>query len=66
VANASPASEAGLKTGDKIVAINGQAADQFRVDQFQTMLNQAGKEYQLRVLRGAELLTMKIRLRKRL
>ena len=66
VANASPAAEAGLKREDKIVAINGQAADQFRIEQVQTMLTQAGKEYELSVMRGSELLSLKIRLRKRL
>jgi membrane-associated protease RseP (regulator of RpoE activity) len=66
VASASPASEAGLKTGDKIVAINGQAADRFRIEQLQTMLTQAGKEYELTVMRGSELLSVKIKLRKRL
>jgi membrane-associated protease RseP (regulator of RpoE activity) len=66
VASASPASEAGLKPGDKILAINGQAADQFRIEQVQTMLTQAGKEYELSVMRGSDLLSLKIKLRKRL
>ena len=66
VASASPAAEAGLTTEDKIVAINGQAADQFRIEQVQTMLTQAGKEYELSVMRGSELLSLKIKLRKRL
>jgi Aspartyl protease/PDZ domain len=66
VTSASPAAEAGFKTGDKIVAINGQAADQFRIEQVQTMLTQAGKEHELTVMRGADLLSVKIKLRKRL
>lgn len=61
VASQSPASEADLKIGDVITAINGQPATQFTIEQFQAMLTRPGKELRLGILRESKLMERKLR-----
>lgn len=66
VASQSPASEADLKIGDVITAINGQLAAEFTIEQFQAMLTRPGKELRFGILRESKLMERKLRLRQRL
>lgn len=60
----SPATEAGLREGDLITAINNEAAINFTLEQIRQMFKQNGREYKLTVRRNAETLQIKLRLRK--
>ena len=62
VARDTPASEAGLKSGDEISTIDGQPAAAFRIDQLQRLLTKDGRSVKLGV--GAR--TVELHLRKRL
>jgi S1-C subfamily serine protease len=66
VAADSPASEAGLRTGDAIVAIDDQAADRFRIGQVRTMLSRAGTTHQFTVVRGQQTASLTLHTRRRL
>jgi hypothetical protein len=62
IADNSPASEAGLHTGDILIAINGHPATQYTLSQLRLMFQDA-KECELTVERGHEHLQMKLKLR---
>ncbi len=60
----SPATEAGLREGDVIVALDGQPAAEFTLEQVREPFRQEGREYRLGIRRGEELLEVRIRLRR--
>jgi hypothetical protein len=60
----SPATEAGLREGDVISAINGRPATELSLDEIRTMFRQDGKEYLLEIIRGVEKIQLKLKLRK--
>ena len=66
VAADSPASEAGFRTGDAIVAIDDQPADRFRIGQVRTMLRRAGTTHRFTVVRGQQTASLTMRTRRRL
>ena len=66
VALQSPASEAGVKNGDLLVAIDGSPAAEFTMEQVGTLFTHAGKQYRLSLMRGSQPLEIVIKLRKRL
>ena len=59
----SPASEAGIREGDVIEAIDKQPASNFNLEQVRQMFRQGGREYDLAVRRRSELLPIRIKLR---
>lgn len=58
----SPATEAGLREGDVILAVGGRPAPS--LEQLYRMFKQEGREFDLDVLRGGERLRVKLRLRR--
>jgi hypothetical protein len=66
VAVQSPASEAGVKSGDLLVAIDGCPAAEFTMEQVGTLFTHADKQYRLGLMRGSQPLEVAIKLRKRL
>ncbi len=60
----SPADEAGIESGDRIIRINGQETMQYSLDQVVGMLSQSpGKKIEMRILREKDILTRRFRLR---
>lgn len=66
VAKPSPAAEVGLQAGDAIIAIDGEAATSFRLDQVEKLFTQAGTSIQLTVRRSNKQLQISLPLRHRL
>jgi hypothetical protein len=66
VAVQSPAAEAGVKTGDLLVAINSRPCSEFSIEQVGKMFAQDGKQYRLNVRRASESRELVLKLRKRL
>lgn len=66
VAKPSPAAEIALQAGDAIIAIDGQAATSFRLDQIVKLLTHAGRVVKLTVRRGSNQLEISLPLRHRL
>lgn len=66
VAKDSPAADAGLRSNDEIVAINGQPASAFTIAQFNTMLTHDGTTLILSVRADGSLRPVTLHLRKRL
>jgi len=60
----SPASEAGLREGDVITAVDGRPATEFTLEQMRQMFKQEGMEYLLSIKRGEKLLQIIIKLRR--
>ncbi|HEV7860099.1 MAG TPA: aspartyl protease family protein [Pyrinomonadaceae bacterium] len=60
----SPATEAGLRVGDVITAIDGKPASDFTFEQLRQMLRQDGRQYDLSIKRVEEKLQIKIKLRR--
>jgi S1-C subfamily serine protease len=60
----SPATEAGVREGDVISAINGRPAAEFSLSQIRTMFMQEGKEFLLEIIRGAENMQLRLKLRR--
>lgn len=60
----SPAAEAGFKPLDEIVAINNRPASEFRLMQLREMFRQIGREYQLEVKRGDDVMKLKLKTRR--
>jgi predicted aspartyl protease len=60
----SPATDAGLRAGDIITAINNKPASSFTFEQLRRMLRQDGTQYDLSIKRGEEKLQVKIKLRR--
>lgn len=59
-----PASEAGLRRGDTLLAIDGAPAANFTLDQIRQMFKTAGREYTLSVGRGRSVRQLKLRTRR--
>jgi hypothetical protein len=62
----SPAWVAGMRPADTIIAINGQMASAFTMEQVSQLLTEAGREIWLTVKRGTTTQVVKVLLRKRL
>ena len=60
----SPAEEAGLREGDRIVAIDGDAASAFSLQSIQELFRQAGRSHRLRIARGDQTINMTLKLRR--
>ncbi|MCA1557726.1 MAG: PDZ domain-containing protein, partial [Acidobacteria bacterium] len=63
VMEASPAAEAGLKTGDVVLEVDGRAASEYTLHTLREMFRKEGKLYSMKIKRGDE--TMKIELKTR-
>ncbi len=59
-----PASEAGLREGDIITAIDGQPAEKLGLDMIDEMFMQEGREYRLSILRGEKQFEIRLKLRR--
>lgn len=59
----SPASEAGLRVGDVINAIDDQPASTLTLDDVREMFKQSGREFLLSIKRGEQISQVKIKLR---
>jgi len=59
----SPASEAGLRVGDIITAIDSKPSSTLSLDDIREMFKQNGREYSLSIKRGEQSLQIKIKLR---
>jgi C-terminal processing protease CtpA/Prc len=60
----SPASEAGLRVGDVITAIDDKLCSALALDDVREMFKQSGREYLLSIKRGAQTSQVKIKLRR--
>ncbi|MDX6406447.1 MAG: hypothetical protein QOH70_3902 [Blastocatellia bacterium] len=60
----SPASEAGLRVGDVIAAIDDKLCSALALDDVREMFKQSGREYLLSIKRGAQTSQVKIKLRR--
>src|SRR5712691_9706062 len=60
----SPATEAGVREGDVVSAIDGSPAAEFSLSQISQMFKQEGKEYLLDIIRGEEKKQLKLKLRR--
>jgi len=60
----SPATEAGVREGDVVSAIDGRPAAEFSLSQISQMFKQEGKEYLLDIVRGEEKRQLKLKLRR--
>lgn len=58
-----PAAAAGLREGDTLVSVDNRSTDEFDLDKLSKMFRQNGKEYQLTVKRGGELISLKLTLK---
>ena len=66
VASSSAASDAAVKTGDKIVAVNGQPASAFTLEQMNKLLTESGGKLHLTIRRENESREVTLVLRQRL
>ncbi|HKD51934.1 MAG TPA: aspartyl protease family protein [Candidatus Acidoferrum sp.] len=66
VAKASAAWEAGLRAEDTVIAINGQPASAFTIDQLAALFSQDGRVLWLTVKKDADTRSIRLTLRKRL
>lgn len=57
-----PAAAAGLREDDTLVSVDNRWTDEFDLDKLSKMFRQNGKEYQLTVKRGGELISVKLTL----
>jgi hypothetical protein len=62
----SPAAEAGLRAGDVLDQIDGRGAAEFTLDEIARMFTEDGREHALNVRRGAEVVRMRIKLRRKI
>jgi hypothetical protein len=60
----SPATQAGLREGDFISAVNGTVASKLSLERVRAMFKQAGQSYLLSIERGEERMQIRIRLRR--
>ena len=58
----SPASQAGLRQGDIITAIDGRAASELTLDQIGQLFKREGRKYLLRIKRGKHLLRIRVKM----
>ncbi len=64
VTDKSPAAEAGVKTGDEIIAIDGKPAKLLTSSQVEKMLMQNGARHSLRLARAGQTIVVRIKLRR--
>jgi hypothetical protein len=64
VMEASPASEAGLKTEDVILEVDGRAASEYTLHTLREMFKKEGKQYRLKIKRGEENLQVQLKTRR--
>jgi hypothetical protein len=64
VIDASPAAEAGVKSGDEILAINNRPAAEFKIMNVRELLKQEGRSVQLRIKRNEEILSLAFKTRR--
>lgn len=64
VMEASPASEAGLKTDDVILEVDGRAASEYTLHNLREMFKKEGKQYRLKIKRGDETLQVQLKTRR--
>jgi hypothetical protein len=62
----SPAAEAGLLAGDSIEAIDGRPAAQLALDEIKQMFKIDSKDYSVRIRRGEQTLTVRVKTRRRI
>ncbi|HYK21991.1 MAG TPA: PDZ domain-containing protein, partial [Pyrinomonadaceae bacterium] len=60
----SPASDAGLRVGDIITAIDGKPSSTLTLDSIREMLKQNGHEHLVSIKRGEQSLQIKMKLRR--
>lgn len=60
----SPAAEVGLQSEDIILAIDGRPTAEIGLSKIREMFKQEGREYQLNIKRGEEMLQVRLKLRK--
>ena len=60
----SPAEEAGLRAGDRLVAIDGQPAVEVGLERVRALLREDGRERLLAIRRGDELRDVRVKLRR--
>jgi len=60
----SPAEEAGLRAGDRLVAIDGQPAVEIGLERVRALLREDGRERLLAIRRGDELRDVRVKLRR--
>lgn len=60
----SPASEAGIKPDDEIISVNGRPASEYRLMRLREMFREEGRVYELRLKRGDQEMTVKLKTRK--
>jgi membrane-associated protease RseP (regulator of RpoE activity) len=60
----SPAAEVGLKPEDILLTIDGRPTAEIGLSRIREMFKQEGREYQLNIKRGAEMLQLRLKLRK--
>ena len=61
---ATPATEAGIKGGETLLAIDGRLASQFSLEEIRRMFMYDGREYDLTLKRDAETIHVKLKLRR--
>jgi predicted aspartyl protease len=59
-----PATEAGIKGGETLLAIDGRAASEFSLEEIRRMFMYDGREYDLTLKRDAETIHIKLKLRR--
>ena len=59
-----PATEAGIKGGETLMAINGRPASEFSLEEIRRMFMYDGREYDLTLKRDAETIHVKLKLRR--
>ena len=64
VRSGSPAEEAGVRAGDRLVAIDGQPVGQIGLEGVRALLREDGRERVLAILRGDELRDVRVKLRR--
>jgi hypothetical protein len=64
VIEGSPAAESGLKEGDTVMEMDGRAAAEMSLEEIERGLRAEGRSCELRVRRGADVILVKMKLRK--
>jgi hypothetical protein len=64
IMEASPAAEAGLKTEDVILEVDGRSASEYTLHKLREMFKKEGKQYRLKIKRGDETLQVQLKTRR--